>query len=128
MSDGADDFLRIGPRVRVLPVVHGSGDFAVRAREELLSRPYDCLAVPLPRSFRPEVEAAIERLPRVSAVLQRDAHRDGFSYVPVDPCQPVIAAIRTALGERIPRAFIDLETPHFEASGAAFPDPYALKK
>jgi hypothetical protein len=48
----ADDFLKIGPRVRVLPIIHGSGDFAIRVREELLARPYDCLAVPLPPSFQ----------------------------------------------------------------------------
>ncbi len=127
---GADAFLAIGPRIRVLPIVHGSGDFAILAREELLARPYDCLAVPLPPSFQEDVEEAIERLPVVSAVLQPDAdgESDGFSYVPIDPCQGVIAAIRTAIGERIPRAFIDLETPRFEARHAVFPDPYALKK
>ncbi len=126
----ADDFLAIGPRIRVLPIVHGSGDFAIVAREEILSRPYDCLAVPLPPSFQDDVEAAVERLPVVSAVLQPDVggDSDGFSYVPIDPCQGVIAAIRTAIGERIPRDFIDMETPHFEAQHATFPDPYALKK
>jgi len=130
----ADDFLRIGPRVRVLPVVHGSGDFAVRVREELLSRPYDCVAVPLPPSFQDAVEDAVERLPTVAVVAQRDVEADGdgdgptFSYVPVDPCQPVIAAIRVAIGERIAREFIDLETPRFEPRGANYPDPYALKR
>src|SRR3954470_15678167 len=91
----SDDFLRIGPRVRALPVIHGSGDFAIRVREELLSRPYDCVAVPLPPSFQDDVEAAVERLPVISAVLQRDADDDGdgFSYVPIDPCQGVIAAL-----------------------------------
>ena len=69
----ADDFLRIGPRIRVLPIIHGSGDFAIRVREELLARPYDCLAVPLPPSFQDDVEAAVERLPAISAVVQRDA-------------------------------------------------------
>ena len=68
----ADDFLRIGPRVRVLPIIHGSGDFAIRVREELLARPYDCVAVPLPPSFQDDVEAAIERLPAISVVTQRD--------------------------------------------------------
>jgi len=123
----ADDFLRIGPRVRALPIIHGSGDFAIRVREELLARTYDCLAVPLPPSFREDVEAAVERLPAISAVVQRDADGDGFSYVPIDPCQGVIAAIRTAIGERIPREFIDKETPSFEPQAATFPDPYALK-
>ncbi|MFO0958757.1 MAG: hypothetical protein U0800_15215 [Isosphaeraceae bacterium] len=139
-SPRAEDFLTIGDRIRVLPVVHGSGDCAILVREELLARPYDCLAVPLPPSFQEDVEAAADDLPRISAVVRRDGEgydpdRDpeddvqaGFSYVPIDPCQPVIAGIRTALGERIPRAFIDLETARFEARNATYPDPYALKK
>ncbi len=128
----ADDFLRIGPKIRVLPIVHGSGDFAIRVREELLARPYDCLAVPLPPSFQDEVEAAVENLPAISLVVQRDAENEdstpGFSYVPIDPCQGVIAAIRTAIGERIAREFVDLETPRFESKASIFPDPYALKR
>ena len=131
----ADDFLRIGPRVRALPIIHGSGDFAIRVREELLSRPYDCVAVPLPPSFQDDVEAAIERLPAISVVVRRDVEggdgdddESGFSYVPIDPCQGVIAALRVALGERMARAFIDMETPRFEAHSASFPDPYALKR
>src|SRR6516164_8836016 len=100
----AEDFLRIGPRVRALPIVHGSGDCALRVRAELLARPYDCVAVPLPPSFQDEVEAAVALLPAVSAVVQRDAEEggqagDGFSYVPIDPCQGVIGALRVALGE-----------------------------
>src|SRR5512135_1718753 len=128
----ADDFLRIGPRVRVLPIIHGSGDFAIRVREELLARPYDCLAVPLPPSFRGDVEGAIECLPSISVVAQLDADPDdaavGFSYVPIDPCQGVIAGLRVALGERIAREFIDIETPRFEAQRGVFPDPYSLKR
>ncbi len=128
----ADDFLAISPRIRVLPIIHGSGDFAIRVREELLGRPYDCLAVPLPSSFQDDVEERIERLPTVSVVAQLDVDRDGsepaFSYVPIDPCQGVIAGLRTAIGERITRAFIDMETPRFEAVSSVFPDPYALKR
>jgi hypothetical protein len=136
----ADDFLTISPRIRVLPIIHGSGDCAIQVREELLSRPYDCVAVPLPPSFQEEVEEAIERLPAISVVVQRDAEsvepeseaesegESGFTYVPIDPCQGVIAALRTARGERMAREFIDLETPRFVAVTGAFPDPYALKR
>ncbi len=75
------------------------------------------------------MERAVERLPAISAIVQRDPDdAESASYVPIDPCQGVIAAIRTALGERIPRAFIDLETPRFEPQFATFPDPYALKR
>jgi hypothetical protein len=132
----ADDFLAISPKIRVMPVIHGSGDFAIQVREELLARPFDCVAVPLPPSFQEDVEAAIEELPRISIVVQVDAETDtnesegepGFSYVPIDPCQGVIAALRTARGERIAREFIDLETPRFVAVTGTFPDPYALKR
>ncbi len=132
----ADDFLTISPRLRVMPIIHGSGDFAIKVRDELLNRPYDCLAVPLPPSFQDDVEAAIEQLPAISVVVQVDAESSdseterplGFSYVPIDPCQGVIAALRTVRGERIAREFIDLETPHFEPVTGTFPDPYALKR
>ena len=121
------DPFALSPRIRMLPIIHGSGDFAIVARDELLAEPYDCLAVPLPPSFQEDVEDAVERLPTISAVLQPDANgtSNGFNYVPIDPCQGVIAAIRTAIGERIPRAFIDRETPSFQARHAVFPDPYA---
>src|SRR5262249_1716514 len=97
-----------------------------------------------------DVEAAVDRLPAISVVVQRDAEtgesdddgdgdvdadavagapaEPGFSYVPIDPCQGVIAALRTARGERVARAFTDLETPRFVSVTGAFPDPYALKR
>jgi hypothetical protein len=133
MTASSDDFLRLSERIRVLPIIHGSGDYAIRVRAEMLERTPDCLAVPLPPSFQEPVEAAVARLPAVSAVVQPDVggpeeEGEGFSYVPIDPCQGVIAAIRLAMGEHITRAFVDLETPWFEAGTAVYPDPYALKK
>lgn len=140
------EFLRFGPRIWCLPVVHGSGDCAVEVRRVLLSESWDCVAVPLPPSFRADVESAIERLPVVSIVLQRettstppgdwtpeaDAEEQdedpAINYVPIDPCQPVIAALRIALQERLPRAYVDRESAVFEPMSDVFPDPYALKR
>ena len=138
------EFLRISPRIGVLPIIHGSGDFAVEVRRVMLSAQIDCLAVPLPASFQSDVERAIDFLPVVTAVVQPEPPRfdtewtgqaseetesaPAASYVPIDPCQGVIAALRIALGEQIPRAFIDQETARFEPLGAVLPDPYALKR
>lgn len=134
----------------VLPVVHGSGDFAVEVRRLMLSHSFDCVAVPLPPSLRIEVETGVQWLPNVSAVLQREPHaefsgtndyspaheNDDFdegddgraSFVPIDPCQPVIAALRIALQEHIAREFIDIEDEHYRPVSAVLPDPYALKQ
>jgi hypothetical protein len=146
-------FLKFSPRIFVLPVIHGSGDCAVEVRRVMLEQKFDCLAVPLPPSFQNDVERAIEHLPAITVVTQKEPHEfrssdwspeqgsagdsDGggvdestpnaISYVPVDPCQSVIAALRIAREEHIPRVFIDLETAVFEPFSTGLPDPYALK-
>ena len=51
-----------------------------------------------------------------------------WSYVPIDPCQSVVAALRLAMEERIPVEFIDLETSQYENWTCSLPDPYALKR
>jgi hypothetical protein len=143
------EFLKISPRTTCLPVIHGSGDYAVEVRRLMLAEKFDCLAVPLPESFRSAVETAIDCLPQVTVVVQEEEPRWGgaewsesnaateeeradekrpCSYVPVDPCQPVIAALRIARQERIARAYIDLETERYVGIAAALPDPYALKR
>ena len=139
---------QLGPNITLFPVVHGSGDCAVEVRRLMLSHRFDCLAVPLPPSFQTDVEDAVELLPHVTVVLQRElsnaflpptqfgqvepdeSDHDAIpaSYVPIDPCQPVIAALRIARQERIPRVFIDVETDEYLPWSAMLPDPYALKR
>lgn len=141
--------LQFSDRITCLPIIHGSGDFAIEVRRMMLAQPFDCLAVPLPPSFQSDVEQAIEFLPNISFVLQhespkfdvsewtgdtadheaesRDTALRTASYVPIDPCQGVIAGLRIAIAERKTRAFIDLETSVFESYYASLPDPYALK-
>ncbi|MDB4680182.1 hypothetical protein OAE80_04280, partial [Planctomycetaceae bacterium] len=100
------DFLKISDKISVLPVIHGSGDYALEVRRVMLETAFDCVAVPLPPSFQSPVEEAITQLPAVTAVVQpeysplswdRPEEDEGdleASFVPVDPCQPVIAAVR----------------------------------
>ena len=131
--------LQLGSKITVLPVIHGSGDFAIEVRRLMLNHQFDHLAVPLPPSFQAEVEFGVEQLPAVSAVVQPrsgpDPHdhdrtdSDGAAtYVPIDPCQPVIAALRIAAQEHIPRSFIDIEDDDYQPAADTLPDAYALKQ
>src|SRR5689334_22135815 len=112
----ADDVLRLSDRITCLPVIHGSGDFALAVRRTMLEQSFDCLAVPLPPSFQADVERGIEFLPSPTIVTQpetprfeeewspetdaddndsdleapEDEEEPTHSYVPIDPCQPVI--------------------------------------
>ncbi|MGL5097036.1 MAG: hypothetical protein ACRDD1_15720, partial [Planctomycetia bacterium] len=123
-----EGFLSLGPRLTLMPVLHGSGDMAVRVREELLSGGYDCLAVPLPGSFADAVLAAVDKLPAISAVVQLEGDGSAASYIPIEPCQPVVAALRAARSERIAIEFIDLERQFWRPTFVNPPDPYALKR
>lgn len=149
-GDVEREVLSIGPRITVLPVIHGSADCATEVRRSLATGAFDAVAVPLPESFREPVEQAILDLPRPSIVVQEQGSDVGwhpadddeddddsegnetesraFNYVPIDPCQPVVAGIRAALEERIPRYYIDLETETFLPYGRTLPDPWALKR
>ncbi len=122
----------LSPNLTLLPVLHGSGDFSLEVRRRILDASYDCLAVPLPPAFEEGVEEAIERLPSVHIVAQREGgpndEADSYTYVPIDPCQPVIAGIRAATEKDIPRAFIDLEVDRYVEQSTMLPDPYALKE
>jgi hypothetical protein len=141
--------LQLTPQITLLPIIHGSGEFALAVRWVMLEEQFDCVAVPLPPSFQEDVERAIEFLPSPSLVTQAEEQRYNtewspeddadedqdddederqLSYVPIDPCQGVIAALRAAKSEHIARAFIDLETRQYEPAAAVLPDPFALKK
>ena len=153
------DLLRLGGQVVVLPVIHGSGQFALTVRRWMLEQDFDCIAVPLPETFQQPVEQGILELPRPSIVIQptesqfdpeqfragqfggehfsgeddlddapAEFDQSPYSYVPIDPCQPVIMAIRAAMGEHIPREYIDLETAPFMPFSSVMPDPYAVQQ
>jgi len=135
-----DAVLDLGPRVTVLPVLYGSGDFTREVRHRLAGIDYDCLAVPLPPSMSAAVEEGVSLLPRISVVLQaevediskiygRSDDEAAYNFVPIDPCQGVISAIREALGRGVDVAYIDLEVSSYEEEeGLRLADPYALKK
>ncbi len=68
----ADPFLKFSDRITCLPVIHGSGDFMLEVRRLMLDEKFDCVAVPLPPSFRNDVEAAVKLLPAVTMVTQAE--------------------------------------------------------
>ena len=124
------DSLQVDDSLTLLPVVHGSASYAVAVRRFLLEHTFDCIAIPLPRSFRIAVLAGVEQLPTPSAVVQvaRSDSVGSASYVPIDPCQAVIAAIRFGISDRTPLQFIDQECEVFDPDASVFPDAFALRE
>jgi len=117
---------QLSERVQLLPVIHGSGHFTREVRERLLSSGCDCLAVCLPPEFQSTVEQGIQKLPYIT-ISSLDESEGSMSYVPIDPVQPVIMALRIAQQEGLPRKFIDLSVPEYEVRHFSFPDSFALR-
>ena len=68
-TDLPDQIFSLSPKIRVLPVVNGSGNMAQIVRDVMVSRTCDCLAVPLPHSAESLVQQAVEALPVISIVV-----------------------------------------------------------
>jgi len=127
---GAEATFFLSPKITLLPILHGSGDFAQEIRDFLVSTRLDCLAVPLPASVEQVVEGGITQLPSISLAVIPEIHQHNEptqTYIPIDPCQAVIMGIRFAMGEGIDRAYIDRDVKCFEHVIFPLPDSYAVK-
>ncbi|MGC9326587.1 MAG: hypothetical protein ACP5I1_03045 [Candidatus Hinthialibacter sp.] len=127
MSEKMNPVFALDDQITLAPVVHGSVNFALEIRRIFLQNRFDCLAVPLPHSFRESVLKAVNDLPFIQVAV-REEPGGAWNYVPIDPCQPVIMALRIALQEYTPIEFIDRETAVYEPESFFSPDSYALKK
>lgn len=117
--------------VECVPIVHGRLAFALEVRRRLLGTPPRAVAVELPPSLTAAVDQALDALPRASVVLYREQPRflapeASVGYVPIQPADGVVEALRLARGERLPVAFIDADVEAFAGRGVIVPDPHAL--
>src|ERR1700681_4554720 len=116
-------------RVRYFPVVPGKLEFALALRKLLLAAKPGVVAVELPGFLAPSYQRALARLPEMSVILYHDEDaEDRATYVPVEPCDPFVEALRTA--EEIGAQVIFLEPnsaerPHLSDT---YPDTYATRR
>ncbi len=123
-------------KVSWVPVVPGRMEFAAEVRRRILAQRPQVVAVELPATLESLFLKAADRLPAISVIVYRDnvykpkAELDEVDasavFVPVEPADPFIEAIRSAREIGAEVVFIDpdsAERPHLRAS---YPDSYAL--
>jgi hypothetical protein len=115
--------------ITVLPFLHGSLSFSRQVRECCLAQSYDCIAVDLPEPFGPYLSEAIDDLPIISAIIAREQNNTGPAYyVPVDPCDAAIEAVRQARQNHKPFFCIGPPDIHTQSPLPPLPDDYAIAK
>jgi hypothetical protein len=115
-------------RFRYFPVVPGRLEFAIEVRQAILRERPQVVALELPTTLRDAYLRAIGRLPEMSVIFYPDEQEDERAvYVPIEPADPFVEAIRTALEIDAEIVFADPdsgERPHLKDD---YPDPYSIR-
>ncbi len=117
-------------RFRYFPVVPGRLEFTVELRKLLLAERPAAVAVELPGFLAASYQRALARLPQMSVILYHDeaSEDDRAIFVPVEPCDAFVEALRTAdeIGAQV--IFLEpdsAERPHLPDT---YPDTYAIRR
>ncbi|MCS6954189.1 MAG: hypothetical protein RMK57_06035 [Bryobacterales bacterium] len=116
-------------RLTYLPVVPGRLEFAAEVRKRLQEERPQLVAVELPVTLEAAYRRAVERLPQISVILypEERGEEDRMIYVPVEPADPFVEAVRTGLEIGADVLFLEPdfgERPHLPDR---YPDPYAVR-
>jgi hypothetical protein len=113
--------------IRILPILHSRLEFALEARRCFLEWQPEAVAVELPPTLQDSVLAAVRRLPFLSVVLYQE--KSGrHVYLPVEPVDGIIEALRLGLEKDRPLFFIDRDTEDYPRNFDPMPDPYAVTR
>ncbi len=112
-----------GP-VHPVPIVHFSLEFADAVRHLFEHVRPDAVAVELPNSLRDVILKGVRRLPEISVVLYQNNTGETI-YLPIEPTDPVIEAIRSGLEANLPVHFVDPDLDEYPSYRDYVPDTYA---
>jgi len=112
--------------IDIFPVYHYKLEFTQEIRKQMKAKRYDRLLVELPFYLQDKVIEAVKQLPAITVVSCFQDEQE-FLYL-VEPSDPFIEAIRTALDEDIPIQFIDLAPKVSFTYMDEVPDSFCLYK
>jgi hypothetical protein len=116
--------VKLTSSITLAPFRHGKLALAQHVRDLCCATKFDCIAVDVPAVFQDHLFAAINDLPCISAVIARD-NAGPLYYVPSDPCDASIEAIRQSMQNHIPCFCIGHPLLQPEKPLPSLPDEYA---
>ncbi|MBI3993054.1 MAG: hypothetical protein HY342_07255 [Candidatus Lambdaproteobacteria bacterium] len=112
--------------IAFLPIVHYRLEFAQAVRRALLDDPPEVVAVEFPGTWREPILQAVNRLPFLSLILGESGA--GHLYLPVEPTDGGIEALRTARELGLPVELIDLDVEQYPLHREPVPDSHAVTR
>ena len=108
------------------PIFHYRLEFAAVVRAALLADPPEVVAVELPGPWRDPILQGVNRLPFLSLVLGEAG--DSHLFLPIEPCDGAMEAIRTAKELGLPVELIDLDVDEYPFHQDSLPDSFSLHR
>jgi len=114
-------------QIRIVPILHNRVEFALEVRRAFEAFKPRHVAVEYPETLREKILAGVERLPLLSVVYYEE--EDGvFTYLPLEPTDGQVEAVRLALSAGLPLHFVDRDTEGYPPDVSSVPDPYAITR
>jgi hypothetical protein len=113
--------------IRLVPVLHNRLEFATEVRRQFGSFQPEIVAIEYPPTIGEKLLEGIERLPLLSVVYYEERDHT-FVYLPIEPTDGQIEAVRLALSHNLPIHFIDRDTEGYPIDRTPMPDPYSIKR
>ena len=113
--------------VRLVPLLHNRLEFAIEVRRQFISFQPEIVAIEYPPTIGEKLLEGINRLPLLSVVYYEEEDH-AFVYLPIEPTDGQIEAVRLALSQNLPIHFIDRDTEGYPIDRTPMPDPYSIKR
>ncbi|TXT64699.1 MAG: putative TraB determinant protein [Promethearchaeota archaeon] len=111
----------------VIPTFHSRIEFSKVVQKAFFMVYPDLIAVELPNNVKKEVIEGIDRLPFLSLIAYADSLTpDKVNFIPVDPTDSIIHAIKIGLQQNVPIEFVDLSVKNYQPETFQLPDDYCL--
>jgi hypothetical protein len=109
------------------PILHGKVECAQEVQRRFFQLRPQAVAVELPKTLQTSIMRAVRRLPFLSVVLYQE--QDGtYVYLPIEPTDGIIEAIRLGTEYQVPVFFVDRDTESYPRRQEPLPDSYSILK
>jgi hypothetical protein len=108
-----------------LPICHYRMEFALFVHDVIREMRPDALAIEYPASVKQGFITGVARLPYLSILIYPSRSQENI-YLPIEPCDAGVEAVRSARELEIPLYFIDLDIDDPPTHLDRVPDSYAL--
>jgi hypothetical protein len=111
--------------IHLVPILHNRLEFALEVHRRFVEYQPAAVAVELPPTLEDKISAAVKRLPYLSVVVYLE--KSGRTvYLPVEPVDGIIEAVRLGLEHSRLVFFVDRDTEGYPLYRDRLPDPYAV--